>query len=581
MGKRGEYTWGRFFKDYWMLLKGRRLRFTIFTILRSISNLAVFAIAFILGMIVDFFVAYEQGDSLNTFYIYVVSIAVLGTVQVWLRFFAKVRMQTIAANIRKEVRVKAMSKLMDLSLKWHEKEETGSKILKINRGGDSIFKGMKDFSNYGIIILMGIGGSMALFLGLNPKYFLFGLIFIAIYLTGEYYFNKRLIYWRMRLDQINERVSGKIHESASNLLTVKSLGLKGAFEKQTSKYEKQYYNTWVKTRDVSQIKMKTIKIFSSLGYAGFILLIGYDVISGLITVGSILVFATYFGKLQRGLYEVTHNMGDFIQAKSGVGRFMTIFGIETFAGEEGDNISGRWKKIEFQDVTFRYRNRSVLRDFNLIINRNDKIGIVGKTGCGKSTIVKLLLRLYKPQQGKILIDGKELSKYKQQSITDNIGVVLQESEMFNLSLLENITISTPKKYLARLKKSARIAQLDPLVRKLPYGFNTLIGEKGYQLSGGERQRVGLARALYKDTSLLILDEATSSLDSRTEELIQKGIERNLRGKTMLIIAHRLSTLKNVDRIIVMDRGKIVEEGSFGELLKKRGKFWQLYQLQGK
>ncbi|MBS3074621.1 ATP-binding cassette domain-containing protein, partial [Candidatus Pacearchaeota archaeon] len=178
----------------------------------------------------------------------------------------------------------------------------------------------------------------------------------------------------------------------------------------------------------------------------------------------------------------------------------------------------------------------------------------------------------------VTFDGVSLENIKQSSISKRISIVLQDSEMFNMSLEDNVMISGEENS-KHLSWAAKVANLKPVIKNLPKGLKTIIGEKGYKLSGGERQRVGIARAVYRNSDILILDEATSHLDSKTEKIIQENLERELHGKTMIIIAHRLSTLKNVDRIIVMDEGKIVEEGKFDELIKKRGLFSQIYKIQ--
>jgi len=575
-----DYTWKQYFSDYWKLLEGRRGKFGIYTFIKSISDAIPFLVAFLLGATIDFFIGYSAGDSLTPFYIFTSLIAGLGGLQIWLRFYGKNGLQIIAANLRKEVRITSMSKLMDLELTWHGKEETGSKIEKINNGSEQIYNGIRRFSNEGVSILVGLFGALLIFLFLDIKYLLFGLVFITIYFYGEYYFNKKIELWQVKLDKIREKVSGKMHESASNLLTVKSLGLKDSFKKSTSDYEKRFYKVWEKTRAVNQMKFKTIKIFSAVVYGLFIFMVGFDVITGAITAGSILVFSSYFSKLKIATDSITNNSTDFIKVKSAMGRFMTIFRIEIL-DEEKDKIKipKDWKEIEFKELTFKYGNRNVLDKFNLKIKRGDQIGVVGRSGCGKSTLTKLLLRLYHPQKGKILIDGVDLREYKHKSITDTLGIVLQEPEMFNTSLLKNITISSPKQDIDKFKKVIKIAQLQGVLKKLPKGINTLLGEKGYHLSGGERQRVGIARAIYKETPLLILDEATSALDSKTENLIQEALEKSLKDRTLLVIAHRLSTLKKTGRIIFMQGGKVVEEGIYEDLLKKKGKFYHLWMEQ--
>ncbi len=576
-----DYSFPNLFRDYWLLLKGKRFSFVMHTILRSLSNLISFVITFILGKIVDFFTHYQKGEPLTYFYYSVIFIAVLGSFQVWLRFFSKVQMQTIAAELRKEVRLSAMSKLMELDLKWHDEEETGSKIHKINDGSENIFNGIKTFSNEGIQIIMGLIGSIIFFFALNWKYALFGLAYTGIYLYGEHYFNKKLMEVKTELNKIKEKISGKLHESASNILTIKSLGLRRSFEQKTEHYEKLYYNIWKRSRDTSEKKVKSIKIFSSIAYALFILLVGYDAANGLITVGLILVFVSYFGKLRDALEEITHNITEFISIKSSLGRFMTIFGQEIIIRSDLPEIPSNWKTIEFIDVSFAYKEKLVLNNFSLVINRGDKIGIVGKSGCGKSTVVKLLLSLYQPQKGSILINGRKLGDYQHQSISKTIAVSLQESEVFNLSLKDNVAISNLQVKEKELKRAFEIAHLDSVIQKLPQGLDTPIGEKGYHLSGGERQRVGIARAVYKDCPLLVFDEATSHLDSKTESLIQASIKKRLKDKTLILIAHRLSTLRDLDKIIVLEEGSVAETGNFAELIKKKGIFYKLYHLQHK
>jgi len=574
------YPWNTCIKDYWNLLGKRKFKFSFYTLMVSISNAIPFIIAYLLGIIVDFFINYSGGDSLNKFYFLAFSIGLLGGFQVWLRFYGKNGLKKIASKIRREVRIGAMSKIMDLELKWHDKEETGSKIQKINEGGRNIYEGLSRFSDSGIYILTGLIVSLALFLMLNIKYFIFALVYLLIYLYGEYYFNKKVTYWQNKKNKIMEKVSGKIHESTTNLLTVKSLGLKDVFKKTNETYEKKYYNIIEKSRRINHKKFKTIKIFSAISYWLFILMVGLDAAISTISVGSILVFVSYFDRLKGTMDKITNEIMGFIKIKSLVGRFMTIFGIKILDKEKDLlDVPKNWKTIEFLNITFKYKHHSVLNNFNLKINRNDEIGIVGRSGCGKSTLTKLILGLYKPQKGRILIDGKDLREYKHKSITDTIGIVLQESEMFNTSLLENVTISSVKNDFKAFNKAIRIAQLSDLIRKLPKGANTLIGEKGYHLSGGERQRIGIARAIYKDSAFLVLDEATSSLDSKTESLIQKSIDKHLSNKTLLIIAHRFSTLRNVDKIIVMENGRIIEQGTYKELLKNKGRFYQLLKKQ--
>ena len=578
------YTVGNFFRDIWKFLEEDRFRYSFFVFVRALSEVAPFVIVYLLGMIVDFFTTYESGQSLTKFYFLVGLIGVTGVLQVLTRMWAKMNCSIIGAKTRQRVREKSMSMLMDLELQWHEKEGAGSKIQKVNEGSNFIYKFFSDFTNNrSISVLVGIFGSLAIFFVLGWQYALFSFLYVVIFLGVERYYSKKLSYWTDEMNKINEKVSGKIHESTSNVLSVKSLGLRDVFEKSTRKYEEEYYKIWLKTKETGQTKMKVTKSFAAIGYALFLLIVGHDFISQTITLGSILVFAAYFDKLRSSLDHVSETIDGFIQIKSGTGRLMTILGEKVFDRESSDllEIPKDWKRIQFKNISFRYKDKKVLKNFSLIIYRGEKIGIVGRSGCGKSTLTKLLLGLYKIEVGGIYIDGVDINKFKHSSITNTITAVLQDSEMFDMTLAENISISTLKRDNGLFDKTIKISALSELIAKLPKGLLTLLGEKGYRVSGGERQRIGIARAIYKNSPVLILDEATSHLDSKTEKYIQEHIRSELKDRTLIIIAHRLSTLKDVDRIIVMEDGKIIEEGNFNELVRKRGLFFNLYKLQNK
>jgi len=248
--------------------------------------------------------------------------------------------------------------------------------------------------------------------------------------------------------------------------------------------------------------------------------------------------------------------------------------------EEGAKNLNAWNSINVRHLKFKYKEGGVLDDFNLNIKKGEKIGIVGKSGSGKSTFFKLLLKLYLPQKGMIYFDNKPITQIKKDSLLKRIAIVPQETEVFNLSVKENIIISRPgridyKRYMEALKAS----KLDKVIYKLKNRDLSLIGEKGVRLSGGERQRLGIARAIYKDSDIIIFDEATSNLDYATENNIQKSIDK-LKNKTLIVSAHRLQTLKNMDKIIFIDKGKIIEQGTYEVLLKKRGEFYKLWKKQG-
>jgi ATP-binding cassette subfamily B protein len=237
-------------------------------------------------------------------------------------------------------------------------------------------------------------------------------------------------------------------------------------------------------------------------------------------------------------------------------------------------------EIEFRDISFGYdKNKLVFDKFNLKIKPKEKIGIVGKSGGGKSTLVSLLQGNYNLNSGKILIDGKDISKVSTGSLKRNIATISQDNILFHRTIKKNIQYSNLKASNKQIIEASKLACADEFIKEAPLGYNTITGERGVKLSGGQRQRVAIARAILKDAPILILDEATSALDNKTEDKVIKALDNLMKNRTVIAIAHRLSTLKSMDRIIVVDKGRIIEEGTIDELLNKNGEFKKLWKLQ--
>ena len=235
--------------------------------------------------------------------------------------------------------------------------------------------------------------------------------------------------------------------------------------------------------------------------------------------------------------------------------------------------------IEFKHVVFGYRNRPVLKDLFLRIKPGERVGIVGSSGAGKTTLVSLLMRFYEPKQGQILIDGQDIADVKQDSLRSQIAFIPQDPSMFNRTIGENIGYGKFGASKAEIRRAAKNAAADEFIMETNKKYDSLVGDKGIKLSGGQRQRIAIARAFLKDAPILVLDEATSALDSETEVAIQESFEKLSKGRTTIAIAHRLSTLRNMDRIIVLDHGVIAEQGTHQQLLRRKGKYYQLWQMQ--
>ena len=235
--------------------------------------------------------------------------------------------------------------------------------------------------------------------------------------------------------------------------------------------------------------------------------------------------------------------------------------------------------IEFKNIYFKYRNKYVLKNLSLTIKPGERVGIVGASGAGKTTLVNLLMRFYEPQKGEIIIDGQKIDEVRQDSLRENISFIPQDPTMFNRTLAENIAYGKFGATKEEIRKAAKFASADKFIMGTEKKYDSIVGDKGIKLSGGQRQRVAIARAFLKDAPILVLDEATSALDSETEITIQKSFDKLSEGRTTIAIAHRLSTLRNMDRIIVLDEGEVVEQGTHSALLRKKGTYYKLWQMQ--
>ncbi|MBP5215574.1 MAG: ABC transporter ATP-binding protein [Alphaproteobacteria bacterium] len=305
----------------------------------------------------------------------------------------------------------------------------------------------------------------------------------------------------------------------------------------------------------------------------------------------------YLGKLQladvvmcitlmQGLMMEVNNIGFFAgefsqaygQVKDGLDLLFKPCLVED--APDAYNLKLRDRTINFENIDYHYKDKSRLfNNFNLKIKSGEKVGLVGHSGSGKSTLIKLLIRYFDVDSGRITVGGEDIRKVRQESLRAQIAVIPQDTTLFNRTILENIRYGNVNASDEEVIAAAKQAYADEFIKELPNGYDSRVGERGVMLSGGERQRVAIARAILKNAPILILDEATSALDSKSEQYIQKSLKRLMKGKTVIAIAHRLSTLKEMDRLVVMDNGRIVEEGSHKDLLAKKGIYYDFYQMQ--
>ncbi len=409
-------------------------------------------------------------------------------------------------------------------------------------------------------------------------------VWAAIFLLLNYAFSR----WRMKFlvarAAKDSEVTGALADAITNHTNIQLFsGFKfelGIVKKVTSELRDITTRTW-NQRAVSDVVFQgalTIIVEFFLFYYA----IRYWQ-QGLLTVGDFVLIQAYFFQLLDRLWDFGRIVRDFYESFADADEMVSILetphGVRDVPGAEPLVVTGGL--VEFKNVHFSFhQTRAILRGIDLTIKPGEKVALIGPSGAGKSTIVKLLLRLYDVHDGKILIDGQNILRVRQESLRDALSLVPQDPILFHRTLMENIRYGRREATDALVVEAARRAHCDEFISELPDGYATYVGERGIKLSGGERQRVAIARAILKNAPILVLDEATSSLDSHSERLIQEALADLMQGKTAIVIAHRLSTIQQMDRIIVIDRGRIVEAGSHETLLETPKSLYQkLWRLQ--
>ena len=308
---------------------------------------------------------------------------------------------------------------------------------------------------------------------------------------------------------------------------------------------------------------------------------GIQVLDGDMTVGRLVQFVTYNGYLFGPLSWMTHLPRQVMQMVTSLNRIYDVLDEEPMLADKENSKAFPIKgAFEFEKVSFGYQTyEPVLENISFTVKPGEMIGLVGASGTGKSTLINLIMRLYDVDQGSITLDGCDLRDVQMESLHSQIGVVLQETFLFSGSILANIRFAKQDATLEEVIRAARAANAHDFICKTPDGYNTYVGEHGYNLSGGERQRIAIARAILNDPRILILDEATSALDTESEYLIQQALDRLVKGRTTFAIAHRLSTLRNADRLVVIDKHGVAEIGTHNELLEQKGIYYGLVNAQ--
>ena len=487
----------------------------------------------------------------------------------------------LGARIAKDLREQLFAKIQILSLSFINDRRPGELMNRIVSDTGRIREFMeKTFCNMFTVCFIFLC-DVIFMLALNVKLALFSFIFIPIAAAVTYGFRKN-IHRRFHLQwKRGDDVHSNLQDVISGMRVVKSYGREEAEKVKFNHLADEFCHVQTRNEVFWAVFNPWMNFLMGAGVFLVVYFGGIDVLDGEMTTGELLQFVTYTQLLYQYLNWMTNMPRQLINLISGIERINDVLAQEPFIEDVEHpvelDVQG---EIEFRHATFGYKSyQPVLEDLNLTIRKGEMIGIVGASGTGKSTLINLIMRLYEVDDGNLLVDGHDIKEIRSDKFHAQIGVVLQETFLFSGTILNNIRFSRPDATYEEVIRAAKMANAHEFISKTPDGYNTYVGEKGYNLSGGERQRIAIARAILNEPKLLILYEATASLDTESEYMIQKALERLTDGRTTFAIAHRLSTLKNADRLIVIDGHQVAEVGSHEELIRRKGIYYRLVKAQ--
>jgi len=538
----------------------------------------------ILGYAVDSLTELSQG--INIYMLIPLALIIsYGVARVAALAFGELRnaiFSKVAQNAITQLTLNTFKHLHSLSLQFHLGRQTGALSKFIDRGT----KGVNFLLNYvlfnvipTIIEIFLVAGILAFIYGL--KYAFVTLITIILYVIVTFTVTQWRLQFRRRMNAADNAVSTKLIDSLLNFETVKY------FNNEEHEYRRLF-------ESLDQYEIESIKNQYSLSYlnifqtvvimTGITIMLSmsaFDIRAGNITIGGFVVINAYMLQLYQPLNFFGTVYREIRQSLTDMENLFTLW-------EEKPNLSdGAEKILETEEASIRFENvsfdydarRTIIKDISFEVPNGKKVALVGPTGAGKSTISRLLFRFYDPKQGAVYINNQNIKDISQQSLRKHIGVVPQDTVLFNDTIYYNISYGNPSASEEEIYNAAKSADIHNFIINLPDGYQTIVGERGLKLSGGEKQRVAIARAILKNPSIFFFDEATSALDSTTEKEIQKNLQAISKNRTTLVIAHRLSTAADADEILVLEQGEITERGNHEELLSKKGKYSEMWNKQ--
>ena len=488
----------------------------------------------------------------------------------------------LSERVQYDLRKTMFGRLQELSLSYFDRTPVGWLMSRVTsdtqRVGDLVSWGFLDVT-WGIT---NITTALVFMFIINWRMALIVVVIIPVLIIIATIFKKKILVEYRKVRKLNSKITGSYNENITGVRVVKSLRREEENLREFGELSGNMYKAGFRAAWLSALFLPTVLLITALGVGSVVVYGGYQFQLGMMTVGGIQAFISYIFFMMWPVQEMARVYAEMQQSiASGERIFSLIDAVPEIQNQPGASDPGSIRgDIVFDNVDFYYEaEKPVLTNFNLTIKQGETIALVGPTGAGKSTLVNLICRFYEPKNGRILFSGQDYRDLTLHAIHSRIGMVLQTPHLFSGTVMENLRYGRLEATDDEVIEAAKLAGADTFISKLEKGYHTQVGEGGVLLSVGQKQLISLARAVLAQPDIFIMDEATSSVDTLTEALIQQGMERLMEGRTSFVIAHRLSTIKRADRILVIEKGGVSEMGTHAELIRKRGHYYDLYTKQ--
>jgi len=502
-------------------------------------------------------------------------------------YFQQFLMREVSQRVVRDIRNLLYEKILRLSMNFYSYSRTGTLVSRITYDTtiiqDATSEGLTDliWQSFQFLFSLVMVVGIAVFFRVNMMFIFIALIVMPVIAVPLIYIGKRLRQISKKSQESMAGINNILFESISGIRVVKGFSME-CYEIEKFRRENDYLKKMVMKSNKRILAVSPLTELVTMVSAMVILWLGGEqVVMGNMTIGTLTVFSLSVLSLSRPINRLSrvHNVNQ--QALAAASRIFEILDEKISIENSPDAIPlpPIKKDIVFSGVSFGYDKIHVLNDISFTAKAGSVTAFVGPSGAGKTTLVSLIPRFYDPWEGGIIIDGLGLKKVELDSLINQIGIVTQDTVLFNDTITANIAYGRQDANVGAVIDAAKTANAHDFIMKMPHGYDTTVGERGFKLSGGEKQRIAIARAIFKNPPILIFDEATSQLDSESEKLVQQAIDRLMQGRTVFVIAHRLSTIKHADNIIVMENGRIADMGRHEDLLKKKGLYNKLYTMQ--